>query len=220
MPDSQPALVDVVVDVLVPLPCEAVSSGRDDAVSPEDVVFERRDAGRFLVRWEWAAPPAGSDVDVHVTRGGGVFVLSVRVLELCDGSAGWVEVRELRRRRQRRAAMRARCDDLVLISDDDRDVDAELSDVSVTGFSFVLGRALAIGLSLRAVLNVSGTAIPCHAHVRRVRRLGNARYQVGCSFTQVSDQHRHLLASYAAQNPIDRRATGQWKSLRDRLAGG
>src|SRR5437763_3610970 len=121
---------------------------------------------------------------------------------------------------QRRTAPRARCDELILISSDERDVDAQLVDVSAAGFSFLHGRPFDSDAAIGAVLNLRGTVIPCRSIVRRVSRIGDGRYQIGCTFTAISDRHRQVVAAYAGDNPIDRRTGDGATPLRERLARG
>jgi PilZ domain len=217
MSDQQSAdLAILVSNVLPSLPCEAVSPLPSDPARTDGVSVQRRDGDRFVVRWGDVAPDEGSDIELHITRAEAVYVISGRITGLAEGSARLVSVTELRRRRQRRGAPRAIVEDLIVISRDG-DVDAELVDVSSTGVSFVLDRPLPVDERVRTLLNFHGTVVPAVAVVRQVKRISEGRYRTGCAFAEISDEHRYLLARFAAENPIERRGQTDAATLRGRL---
>src|SRR5437764_11297975 len=184
-------LAELATHVLPSLPSEAVCPRLDDPARVERVRIERRDGDRFVARWPDSPPAQGSDVEVHVSHGESVYILSASVSGLAEGTAArFLSIAEVRRRRQRRTAPRAMSDELVVISHDG-DVDAELLDVSGTGVGFVLDRPLPARAQIRAVLNFRGTVIPTVALVRQVKRLGEQRYRIGCELLKISPQHRH-----------------------------
>ena len=218
MSDQQLAdLATLVSSVLPSLPCEAVSPLPSDPARTDGVSVQRREGDRFVVRWGDVAPPdEGSDVELHVTRAESVYVVSGRVTGLAEGAARLVSVTELRRSKQRRGAPRAVVDDLIVISHE-HDVDAELVDVSATGVSFVLDRALPVDDRVRTLVNFRGAVIPAIAVVIQVKRIGEGRYRTGCAFAEISDEHRYLLGRFAAENPIERGGDTNMSTLRDRL---
>jgi hypothetical protein len=209
-------LAMLVSSVLPSLPCDAVSPRLGDPARVDGVSVERRDSDRFVVRWSDVAPEEGCDIELHVTRAEAVYVISGRVTGLAEGTARLVSVSELRRRRQRRAAPRAVLEDLVVISHDG-DVDAELVDVSSTGVSFVVDRPLPVDEQVRTLLNFRGAVVPAVAVVRQVKRISEGRYRTGCSFAEISDEHRYLFGRFAAENPIERRGQTDAGTLRERL---
>jgi hypothetical protein len=209
-------LAMLVSSVLPSLPCEAVSPSLGDPARVDSVSVQRREGDRFVVRWGAGPPEEGSDVELHVTRGEAVFVVSGRVTGLAEGTARLVSITELRRRKQRRAVPRANVEDLIVVSHGG-DVDAELVDVSSTGLSFVLDQPLPVDKRVRLLLNFHGTVVPAVAVVRQVKRLSEQRYRTGCSFAEISDEHRYLLGRFAAENPIERRAETNASTLRDRI---
>jgi hypothetical protein len=214
--DQREAEVAMLVSSVLPsLPCDAVSSRLGDPARSDAVSVQRREGDRFVVRWSGSAPAAGSQIDLRLTRAEAVFVVSGRVTGLADVHARLVSVTDVRRRKQRRAAPRAIMEDLVVISHE-RDVDAELIDVSATGVSFVLGRALPIDDRVTTLLNFHGTVIPAVAVVTQVRRVDACQYRTGCAFEEISDEHRYLLGRFAAENSVDRRG-GSDSTLRDRI---
>jgi hypothetical protein len=216
---SEQQLVDLamlVSSVLPALPCEAVSPLVSDPARRDAVSVERREGDRCVVRWDDIAPDEGSDVELHLTRGEAVYVVSGRVTGLAEGTARLVSVSELRRRKQRRATPRAAIEDLIVISHE-RDDDAELIDVSATGVSFVLDRPLPVDERVQTLLNFQGAVVPAAAVVRQVKRVSDGRYRTGCEFVQISDEHRYLLGRFAAENPIERRGQTDAATLRDRL---
>jgi hypothetical protein len=211
-------LATLVSSVLPPLPCEAVSPLLKDPARLDGVSVQRRDGDRFVVRWTDLAPENGSDIELHVTRAEAVYVISGRITGLAEGTARFVSITELRRRKQRRGAPRAIVDDLIVISHDG-DVDAELVDVSSTGVSFMLDRPLPVDERVLTLLNFHSTVVPAVAVVRQVKRISEGRYRTGCAFAEISDEHRYLLGRFAAENPIERRGQTNAATLRDRLRG-
>jgi hypothetical protein len=209
-------LAMLVSSVFPPLPCDAVSPSLGDAARIDGVSVLRREGDRFVVRWGDVAPEEGSDVELHLSRAEAVYVVSGRVTGLAEGTARLVSMSELRRRKQRRAAPRAVVEDLVVISHEG-DVDAELVDVSSTGVSFVVDRPLPVDDQVRTLLNFRGAVVPAVAVVRQVKRISEGRYRTGCSFAEISDEHRYLLGRFAAENPIERRAETNASTLRDRV---
>jgi hypothetical protein len=209
-------LAMLVSSVFPPLPCDTVSPSLGDAARIDGVSVLRREGDRFVVRWDDIAPDEGSDVELHLTRGEAVYVVSGRVTGLAEGTARLVSVSELRRRKQRRATPRAAIEDLIVISHE-RDDDAELIDVSATGVSFVLDRPLPVDERVQTLLNFQGAVVPAAAVVRQVKRVSDGRYRTGCEFVQISDEHRYLLGRFAAENPIERRAETNASTLRDRV---
>jgi PilZ domain len=215
---EQGQLAELASHVLAAMPSEATAPSLDDPARVQSVRIERRDGDRFVARWHEQPPMPGTLVELHVSQQQSVYVLSATVSGLADGTAGrLLTITELRRRRQRRTAPRAKTDELVVVSHEG-DVDAELVDVSGTGVGFALDRSLPTGAQIRAVLNFGGTVIPTVAIVRQVKHLAHQHYRIGCEFIEISSQHRHLLSRYAADNPIDRRAGTHPSTLTDRLS--
>ena len=217
MSDQELAEIATLVSSVLPsLPCEAVSPLLNDPARLDGVSVQRREGDQFVVRWDDVAPEKGSDIELHVTRGEAVYVISGRVTCLAEGTARVVSITELRRRKQRRKAPRAIVEDLIVISHDG-DVDAELVDVSSTGVSFVLDRPLPVDERVRTLVNFHGTVVPAVAVVRQVKRISEGRYRIGCAFAEISDEHRYMFGRFAAENPIERRGQTSAATLRDRL---
>jgi hypothetical protein len=208
-------LAELAMSILPPLPCAVACASPDRPGRPEMVVMERRTGDHFLARWPLEAPPAGAKVELRI-QGDEIYLLRAIVIGDGEGSDSLLEVTELRRGPQRRVAPRAASDELVLISHD-REIDAELIDVSSDGLAFLLDRAIPVDSILDAMLNVRGGVIPACAVVRQVKRLARQQYRIGCQFTKIAEQHRHELHQYAIANATDRRGQPSTDSLRARL---
>jgi PilZ domain-containing protein len=217
MADQSPAeLAELSVSVLPALPHGVTSPLPDDPARTEPVVLESMEGEMFIARWQHAQPDVGSERELRLTGDHAVYLLTVEVAAFGpDTDSRMLRVINLRRRRQRRSEPRAEVRDLVLITTD-RDVDAELVDVSSSGVAFMLDRPLEIDQTIRAVLNVHGRVIPTEACVKQITSVADG-YRIGCLFTQISDSHRSELGRHAALHPTDRRTLPGERTLRQRL---
>ncbi|HEY0387115.1 MAG TPA: PilZ domain-containing protein [Gaiellales bacterium] len=217
MTDQTPAeLAELSVSVLPALPHGVTSPLPDDPARTEPVVLEALEGELFVARWQSVQPDIGTERELRLTGQHAVYLLTVEVAAHGpDSGSRLLRVTNLRRRRQRRAAPRAEVRDLVLVTTD-RDVDAELVDVSSGGVAFILDRPLQVEEVIRAVLNVHGRVMPTEACVKQVTSVADG-YRIGCVFTEISDAHRAELGRHAALNPVDRRTQTGDRSLRDRL---
>jgi PilZ domain-containing protein len=217
MADQTPAeLAELSVSVLPALPHGVTSPLPGDPARTEPVLLEALEGEMFVARWERAQPDIGTERELRVTGEHAVYLLTVEVAALGpDGHSRMLRVTNLRRRRQRRSEPRAEVRDLVLVTTD-RDVDAELVDVSSGGVAFILDRPLEIDQVIRAVLNVHGRVIPTEACVKQITSVADG-YRIGCLFSEISDAHRSELGRHAALNPVDRRVIQGDRTLRQRL---
>jgi hypothetical protein len=217
MADQTPAeLAELSVSVLPELPHGVASPLPHDPARTEPVVLERLEGELFLARWHVAQPDIGSERELRLAGEHAVYLLTVEVAGYGpDTGSRLLRVTNLRRKRQRRKAPRAEVRDIVLVTTD-RDVDAELVDVSSGGVAFILDRPLQIDEVIRAVLNVHGRVMPTQACVKQITSVADG-YRIGCVFTEISDAHRAELGRHAALHPIDRRERTGERSLRDRL---
>jgi hypothetical protein len=217
MADQTPAeLAELSVSVLPALPHGVTSPLPSDPARAETVMLEALDGELFVARWERAQPDVGTERELRLTGDHAVYLLTVEVAAFGpDDDSRMLRVTNLRRRRQRRSEPRAEVRDLVLVTTD-RDVDAELVDVSSSGVAFILDRPLEIDQVIRAVLNVHGRVIPTEAEVKQITSVSDG-YRIGCLFTQISDGHRSELGRHAALNTTDRRALAGDRTLRQRL---
>jgi hypothetical protein len=217
MADQTPAeLAELSFSVLPALPHGVTSPLPGDPGRTEPVVLEALEGELFVARWEHAQPDVGTERELRLAGEHAVYLLTVEVAAFGpDGESRLIRVTNLRRRRQRRSEPRAEVRDLVLVTTD-RDVDAELVDVSSGGVAFILDRPLEIDQVIRAVLNVHGRVMPTEAQVKQITSVADG-YRIGCLFTEISDVHRSELGRHAALNPIDRRTLPGDRTLRQRL---
>ena len=217
MADQTPGeLAELSISVLPALPHSVTSPLADDPMRTEPVTLEALEGELFVARWERAQPDVGSERELRLTGEHAVYLLTVEVAAFGpDDHSRMLRVTNLRRCRQRRSEPRAEVRDLVLVTAD-RDVDAELVDVSSNGVAFMLDRPLEIDEVIRAVLNVNSCVIPTEAQVKQITSVADG-YRIGCLFTQISDTHRAELGRRAALEPVDRRTLPGDRTLRQRL---
>jgi PilZ domain len=196
--DRTHQLAELISSVIGALP-------RDASTDTTLVTLRRRDGDRFLAAWAYNAPHPGEQVRLHIVANRGVYALEGTVIGSLDERSRYLVFSEVRRKSQRRESDRGQLDDLVVISHDG-DIDGKLVDVSGDGLGFELDRPLPHDTTFRAIINFHGSVIPTTAQVRNTRRLEDGRYRLGCAFVKISDRHRALLHTYAAQHPIDRRS--------------
>ncbi|MDX6549643.1 MAG: PilZ domain [Gaiellales bacterium] len=212
---SPAVLAELAMSILPPLPCAVACASPNHHARTEMVVIERREGDHLLARWPLEAPAAGVAVELRV-HGDAIFRLRAVVVGDGEGSDRLLAVTDLRRGPQRRVAPRAASDELVLISRD-REIDAELIDVSSVGLAFLHDRTIPIDSAFDVTLNLRGKVIPARALVRQVKRLAAGEYRIGCEFTKIAEKHRHGLHQYATENAVDRRGSLPADSLRARL---
>jgi hypothetical protein len=128
-------LIELAATVLSPLPCDAVSPSLGDPARRVGVHVKRRQDDRLVAYWRDDAPGVGDAVESHLASGEAAKAVSGRVTSTTVDMARLVEVTARGPRRQRRTAPRGGCDELILISQQ-RDINAELVDVSATGIRY------------------------------------------------------------------------------------
>jgi hypothetical protein len=211
-------LAELTLSVLSAFPHELASPLTGDASRTEQVVLERAEGELFVARWSGEPPDVDAEREFRLAGEDAVYLLTATVAGYGpDERSRLLRVTGLRRKRQRRVTPRTEVRDLVLISDDVDDVDAELVDVSAGGVAFVLDQPLAVDRVIRAVLNIDGGVISTVAQVKQVTRLADG-YRIGCVFTEISEPHRAQLGRHAERLPLDRRARFTAGTLRGRLS--